>query len=153
MDKTSRANVTEEGFYTFLKISVHLTGFGENELLATGMHETYYFTIMKEPDQDTVRAFFDTAQSILDDNAGNANQLKKEIGARLIPDSEFGGLAKKIILMWYTGIWTITTNDGPKMEMISAESYVQGLIWLAAETHPAGAKQPGYASWAQTPLS
>jgi len=26
-------------------------------------------------------------------------------------------------------------------------------MWLAAKTHPSGAKQPGFASWAEPPLS
>ena len=60
-----------------------------------------------------------------------------------MPDSLYNGLAKNIITMWYMGNWMNT--------VISPQSYVQGLIWGVAETHPPGAKQPGYASWSTAP--
>ena len=60
-----------------------------------------------------------------------------------MPDSLYNGLAKNIITMWYMGNWMNT--------VINPQSYVQGLIWGVAETHPPGAKQPGYASWASAP--
>jgi len=156
MYESLKIEVTEIGFQTFLEISVYLTGFTKNELLATGMHETYYYTIMKEPDQDNVREFFKEAQSILDEYGGDENRLNEQIGARLIPPEKYIEMAKRIMLLWYTGIWTtiniVKGEKKPISEMVSAESYAQGLIWAAAETHPAGAKQPGYASWSLPPL-
>lgn len=148
------SEVTEKDFSTFLDISFYLTGFHQNELLATGMPETYYYTIMQEPDQDTVRAFFNDAQSILSDNKGNETQIIAEVGRRLIPSSQYDELAKRIIMLWYTGMWTSLKIVKEKTTgMVSPESYTQGLIWVAAETHPAGAKQPGFASWEEIPLS
>lgn len=150
-----KTEITEEAYHTFLKISVHLTGFGQNELLATGMHETYYYTIMKETDQDNVRSFFIKAQEILDKNSNNESQLKKDIKEILIPSTAFMDLAKRIILLWYTGIWTTknaVVGKNGRMFMVSAEAYQQSLIWVAAETHPAGAKQTGFDSWAYPPL-
>jgi arsenate reductase-like glutaredoxin family protein len=148
-----RIDVTEEGFYIFLDISVFLTGFGRNELLATGMHETYYYTIMKEPDQDNVRAFFNKAESLMKKYGKDEKKLIKEIANELIPESQYQELAKRIILLWYTGIWTTFHPTITKVsEMVCPEAYEQGLIWAAAETHPAGARQPGYDSWSKRPL-
>jgi hypothetical protein len=151
MPQTLKVEVTEKAYQTFLDISVHLTGFGKNELLATGMHETYYYTIMKEPDQDNVRAFFKEAQKIMDTHGDNEVELNKQIAEHLIPTIKYVELAKRIILVWYTGIWTTITLHAEPV-MISSESYAEGLIWKVAETHPAGAKQPGFGSWEEPPI-
>ncbi|MEO6733629.1 MAG: hypothetical protein ABIN01_20570 [Ferruginibacter sp.] len=157
MPKTLKTQVKELAYLTFLDISVQLTGFNMNELLSTGMHETYYYTIMKDPNQDNVRAFFNEAQKILDDCGIDEKCLHNEIGNRLIPEDKFEMLAKRIILVWYTGMWNELGKDEKGKPvligtMISGDSYSEGLIWSAAETHPAGAKQPGYGSWAIAPL-
>ena len=153
MKGTLKTEVTELAYLTFLDISVHLTGYKKNELLATGMHETYYYTIMKEADQDNVRAFFKEAQAIMDEFGKNIDQLNEEIAKRLFPADKFLELARRIIMLWYTGIWTsIVVTQQRTPFMVSGKSYTEGLIWSVAETHPAGAKQPGYGSWAIPPL-
>ncbi len=156
MYKSLKIEVTEIDFHTFLDISVLLTGFNRNELLATGMHETYYYTIMKEADQDNVRAFFKQARELMSAFGSNEEELNAHIGRELLPVTSFLELGRRIILLWYTGIWTSVTKTKDKeireSAMISSESYSEGLIWVAAETHPAGAKQPGYASWSLPPL-
>lgn len=149
----------------FLKLSSELTGFSEEDLEGTGMLETYYCVLMKEEDQDGIRAFFERARQIL-----SGSDVDEAIRAALVgPEKKpsqpptpyeqqpFGGLAQRIILMWYMGLWT--TMNGKEMlseeartAMVSAQAYIEGLIWTAAKTHPAGAKQPGYASWAEIPL-
>lgn len=35
--------------------------------------------------------------------------------------------------------------------VVSPAAYTEGLVWRAIGAHPAGAKAPGYASWAQPP--
>lgn len=155
METVSSNEVTEPHFTVFVNISVHLTGFGKNELLATGMAVTYYYTIMKEPDYETVNLFFIQCNKILTQSK-NPRALLSAIEHDLIPPSNYDGLAKRIILMWYSGVWTqhpldkkIKTNAF----VISPQSYAQGLIWSAAKTHPAGAKQPGFGSWSIKPLN
>jgi hypothetical protein len=63
----------------------------------------------------------------------------------LMPDPFYNGLAKNIITMWYMGNWV--------NEMVSPTAYTQGLIWNVMDSHPPGAKQPGYGSWHRPPLS
>ena len=149
----------------FLQLSVELTGFSEEDLQGTGMLATYYNVLMKEQDQDAIRAFFEKVRMVLASGDKTA-----EIKAAFIDlpatatqpgtpydQMHFEGLAPRIILLWYTGIWT-TMNWKDKMtqqartSMVSAEAYEEGLIWTAAKTHPAGAKQPGFASWSNKPL-
>jgi hypothetical protein len=93
---------------------------------------------------------------ILRKGAGDEVALNAMIAADLFPLSCYGGLAQYIIFMWYTGQWepTVTAQDVnlEQVRNISPEAYVQGLVWAAADTHPPGAKQPGYASWAAPPV-
>jgi hypothetical protein len=152
----TRPRITEPGFQSFIRISARLTGFSEEELLGTGMQETYYYVIMKELDQDNVRAFFGKTDEILNGKKGIEENIRKYF----IPpcgETPYAGLAQRIILMWYTGIWTTmngsdTKKPDQRTAMISAATYQQGLIWTVAETHPAGARQPGYNSWSKPPL-
>lgn len=139
---------------TFLAISAWLTGFEQVELQGTGMVDTYYQTVIAKNGAADVDYFFAEAAAILAETAGDEAQTLAQIKSRLIPDSCYNSLAKNIILMWYTGEWYTQTDDPSTISssQINGESYVQGLMWTAAETHPPGAKQPGYGSWAEPPI-
>ena len=126
----------------FLEISVLLTGFNEAELYATGMLETYYNALQVNTSQENFTFFFDEVRSILQLN--HIDQINDAISSRLMQPSSYEGLAAAIIIMWYTGNW----GDN----VVTGQSYVQGLMWDAAEAHPPGAKQPGYGSWGMKPL-
>jgi hypothetical protein len=134
----------------FLNLSTYLTGFNEVELQGTGMVQIYYDFVQKKAQQETLAYFYEAVEGIFQPYK-TEEQINAAIAAQLIPDSAYNGLAKKIIAMWYEGNWNedvATFNT----EVISAESYIQGLMWDAAETHPPGAKQPGFGSWAQLPF-
>jgi len=136
----------------FLDLSSKLTGYSADELEQTGMLETYYCMLMKEDDQDGIRAFLEKARQVL-----TGADVDDEIKATFIDHTPYEELAQRIILMWYTGIWTTMNQKDMKpaqarTAMISAKTYQEGLIWATAETHPAGAKQPGYASWERKPI-
>ena len=128
----------------FLRISVELTGFDEMELLGTGMVESYFNVVMNQNSVAVVEAFLETAQSILDAKY-SPEKRKEAIASQLMPASMFAGLARNIITMWYMGSWM--------NEMVSPTAYTQGLVWTAAGTHPPGARQPGFASWAKPPAT
>ncbi len=129
---------------TFLTISTYLTGYNEVELLGTGMLETYFNVFLEKFSPKTLHYFFAEVDEILLESAGDEDKINAAIAARLIPDSAYDGIAKNIILVWYTGNWG--------SDVISTQSYQQGLMWDAAEAHPPGAKQPGYGSWANLPI-
>lgn len=136
----------------FLAISARLTGFEAVELEGTGMTQTYFETLTSRTASDALDWFFEEAASILalsDDEAIDA-----AIRSTLLPDSSYDATAKAIILMWYTGEWYtgIDTPANLSSTQIDGPSYVQGLMWNAAEAHPPGAKQPGYGSWAEPPI-
>lgn len=163
---TSNIDVIEPGFRVFLSISSCLTGFSEEELAGTGMHETYYYTLMKEADQVTVRSFLTKAAGILKGKTGIDKQIvrhfmpltgKKTSASVPYDKMPYDGLARRIILLWYTGIWTTmnwksTKSQPDRTGVVSSQAYKKGLIWPTAETHPAGAEHPGPSSWSEPPL-
>jgi hypothetical protein len=139
----------------FIGISSYLTGFEVIDLAGTGMAPTYLATVEKETSSDILVPFFETTERILRTGAGDSSAINAMIAADLFPVSRYGGLAQNIIFMWYTGQWAPTVSAATNLEQvrnISPEAYVQGLVWTAADTHPPGAKQPGYGSWASPPL-
>jgi hypothetical protein len=141
---------------TFLRISACLTGFEVVELQGTGLSEKYLSVVTQATPADTLVQFFAEAERILQAGEGNPAAIEPMIAANLFPQSCFGGLAQNIVFMWYSGQWQPTV-DAPNVDLetvrnISPDAYVQGLVWIAAETHPPGAKQPGYGSWAKPPL-
>ena len=135
----------KNGMDTFLAISVHLTGYDEMELLGTGMLESYFNVMMNQMSVDVVESFLSASANILQRNKGDIKKINADIAGQLMSDSCYDGLAKNIITMWYMGNWM--------SEMVSSQAYIQGLIWNAAESHPPGAKQPGYGSWHHPPIS
>ncbi|WP_296703459.1 hypothetical protein [Algoriphagus sp.] len=134
----------------FLKISSLLTGFTETELIGTGMLDSYLNTILKNSAKEDVKYFFENAKEILDEPNQTEESIAISTRKQLMPDSSYGGLAKKIIILWYTGSWKVNENSS---KIISPASYKQGLMWDAGHTHPPGAKQPGFGSWAKLPIS
>lgn len=128
----------------FLEMSALLTGFSTIELKATSMLETYYNTIMQNTSTQTTDYFFEAIEAILSKPNRTEESTNAAIASQLLPDYNYENLAKKIINLWYTGNWGLN--------VVSADSYVQGLMWDAGHTHPPGAKQPGYGSWANLPL-
>jgi hypothetical protein len=140
----------------FIYISVYLTGFERVELEGTGLVEEYFRTICQETSNETRRYFFDELDSMVLQAQGQEEKMLALIASNLMPTSSYQGLAKNIIYMWYTGQWAPTVNNPDanlqQVRNISGNAYQQGLMWLAAQTHPPGAKQPGYGSWAHMPL-
>lgn len=129
----------------FLEVSALLTGFSKTELKATGMQESYYNTILKNVDKENINYFFLDVQTLLAEKSHSEQELEDLLASKFMADSAYDGLAKNIIILWYTGNW--------ENEVISSASYIQGLMWNAGHTHPPGAKQPGYGSWAELPLT
>lgn len=140
----------------FLFISVYLTGFERVELEGTGMVDDYFSTICQESSVENLDFFFAEVTAIQHEAQDSEDQLLSLIASNLIPNSSYQALAKNIIYLWYTGQWAPTVNNPnanlQQVRNVSANAYIQGLMWSAAQTHPPGAKQPGYGSWAYMPL-
>jgi hypothetical protein len=129
----------------FLRISCELTGFSEAELEETGMLDTYYDTVQASNSASELMYFFQKVNEILSAPGSTGKTIEQAITIHLMPVANYNNLARNIILLWYTGNW----GDN----VVNADSYVQGLMWNVGHTHPPGAKQPGYGSWAIRPFS
>lgn len=144
-----------QGSEILLEISAFLTGFEKADLLGTGMLDPYYrYTVKQYVDADdanTLQSFLMESKRIVDEFGADEDAVISAIKDRFLPYSKFNTLVTQIVTMWYTGEWNgnIISIDG----YTQGQAYVQGLIWDAAETHPPGAKQPGYGSWAKEPIN
>lgn len=134
-----------------MNISAVLVGYEPIDLQGTGMASAYYAAVVSNDAGNNFPAFLTNAESILAEP--NEAAILSRTEAELMPLSAYGGLARQISILWYSGSWYEDINDpNSSTSLLSGESYQQALMWPVAETHPSGAKQPGYGSWAARPL-
>ena len=135
----------------FLRLSVILTGFDEYELLGTGMLETYYDELLLIIGAREAGSLFGALLRVDD---GDERAFRSVI----LEDPRYGPVARNVLTMWYLGAWTqlprewrnnygATSYDTD--HVVSAAAYRESLVWPVAGTHPMGAKQQGYGSWAK----
>ncbi|MFB9887945.1 hypothetical protein [Balneatrix alpica] len=134
---------TGSSFEHFLQLSVYLTGFSRFELLGTGQAQAYFAWLEEKagaPFQQLLQGYASAGQS-----AAALQQLLYQPGqAQLQP------LVQSLIKLWYLGQW-FDPQDSSQSEILSPESYQQGLVWNAIDAHPQAAKQQGFAAWAMPP--
>ncbi|MCF4129505.1 hypothetical protein [Methylobacterium sp. SyP6R] len=123
----------------FLDLSARLTGWSVFDLRATGMAEAY----VAAADARLPPGLLDGLLA-----AGGDDDA-------IMDDARLGPLARTLILLWYTGSWTVVpgvpATSKPPAGVISPAAYQAGLMWRAAGAHPAGAEPQGYAAWALEP--
>lgn len=138
----------------FVQLSHVLTGFERVELLGTGMAAQYYRAVTRVYHDAVLRLLFE-ARAIIDVYGEAGQDFAVQVQKRIIEDIEFGQIARNIIQLWYLGSYTNYNDPAPliykEAHIVSADAYQNGLIWQAANTHPAGARQPGYGSWQLPP--
>ena len=145
----------------FLRLSELLTGFDRVDLLGSGMVEPYYDELTRVIGAREVGALLAAAE-LLDAQAVSDEEVDRALRNTILDDPRYGPVARNLITMWYLGSW----NQLPRQwrdangamsddydRVVSAKAYREGLVWAAAGTHPMGAKQPGYGSWAAPPAS
>jgi hypothetical protein len=86
--------------------------------------------------------------------------LQEAVRARILDAPWLGPLARNTITLWYTAQWAQLPAawryahgavEADVDHVVSAQAYQEGLMWKAAGTHPMGARQPGYGTWALPP--
>lgn len=127
----------------FLRLSAALTGFDRLTLLGTGQAPTYFDWVTSHADLADLQILWQVGRGPLDEAT-----LEK-----LLALSTLGAIAKQINYLWYTGQWKDPFVPGfaAPTTIVSPAAYEQGLVWRAAQAHPAGARQTGYASWSLPP--
>jgi hypothetical protein len=136
----------------FLNISSSLTGFEKVELLGTGMAQQYYEELYRLYKDTFIRLLF-IAKAVNDVCSEDQQECEKQIHKRIIGDVEFGQIARNIIQLWYMASYTNFNDPTSPSYIISPEAYSNGLIWQAMNSHPPGAKHPGFGSWSVPPHS
>ena len=138
----------------FLNLSRALTGFEKVELLGTGMAQEYYREITRIYKEAVTRLLFEF-KAIFEVYGERSPDFEKQIQKRIIENIEFAQVAKNIIQLWYLGSYTNYNDPAPlifkETHIVSPDAYQNGLIWQAMNSHPAGAKYPGFGSWELPP--
>ncbi len=120
-----------------------LTGFEPYDLLATGMADLYLETARDQVGATVVDAVLDAVDQ--DPNALSGTELE---------------VARALTYLWYTGAWPrlapeahgLLRREAANVEfVVSPDAYPEGLVWRTFNGHPAGAKAPGFATWALKP--
>jgi hypothetical protein len=151
-----------DGIDEFLHCSALVTGFARTDLLGTGMSEAYYRTLSGIIGESICAELWAAIRKLRRKYGGDPAKLEDAITNEIvIGNPKLGPVVKAIVQMWYLGAWAqmppawraaYGTNPNDFNRIVSAEAYTEGLIWQAAGTHPQGAKQPGYGSWALPPV-
>jgi hypothetical protein len=120
-----------------------LTGFELYDLLATGMTEEYLATAREQVGAATV----DAVLAVVDRDPTELSGTDLEV-------------ARALTYLWYTGAWPrlapeahgLLRREAANIEfVVSPDAYTEGLVWRTFNGHPAGAKAPGFATWALRP--
>ncbi|MGW1376242.1 hypothetical protein ACWD6P_18495 [Streptomyces sp. NPDC002446] len=133
----------------FVAYCVPLTGFAAFDLHATGMARLYLDTARRQVGDAQFATFW--------------TKWKEAVGHGQGPqalDPPYREVARALIYLWYTGAWprlAPVAHAALRRELANTESvaspsaYVEGLVWRTFHGHPAGAKPPGFGTWAVKP--
>ncbi|MFC9330115.1 hypothetical protein [Kitasatospora sp. NPDC057015] len=127
----------------FLHLSAELTGFGVEELSATGLAETYR-ALVEGADPHAL----DRLRSAVARTAGHPPDF---------PDEAVRELARTLVQLWYLG-----SLPGPPPgqgapapaglpTVVSARAYAEGLVWRTFGARAPGTAAPGHGSWSLPP--
>jgi hypothetical protein len=130
----------------FVALSVELTGFSRFELFATGQIDAYYVTAASSIGPHAWRNILDVADSWSKPGAPDpATLIERHIYRR----DNLRAATQRILMLWYTGTWFDTVPFGGAP--VSAQSYIEGLVWRAIASHPMAARPQGFAAWSEPP--
>ncbi|MEU9501781.1 hypothetical protein [Streptomyces sp. NPDC048196] len=133
----------------FVTHCVPLTGFAAFDLHATGTARLYLDTARRQVGEDRFAAFWAAWKRAVAEGHG------PEV---LTPTHR--EVARALIYLWYTGAWPRLApaahadlrRESANTEFVPTPSaYAEGLVWRTFHGHPAGAKPPGFGTWAVAP--
>ena len=145
----------------FLDFSSEVTAFAVFDLLGTGMADDYMKTVDVIVGPATLDELLQAYADLLQATPGvSAVDRKPAMSREILGSTKLGPIARNIIKLWYSGTWyklsaawseRFGPAPGDHTFVVSPSSYIEGLLWKAIGAHPAGAKAPGYGSWAFPP--
>jgi len=141
-DDVRTVRLSDEG-RRFAELSAVLTGFEPYDLLATGMADLYLSTAHEQVGATVL----DRVLGVVDRDPDGLSGTDLEV-------------ARALTYLWYTGAWPrlapeahgLLRREAANIEFIvSPGAYTEELVWRTFNGHPAGAKAPGFATWALKP--
>ena len=141
----------------FLRFSAEVTGFKTVELRGTGEADAYLATVDAVVGADLLDQLLATYDGL---QASEGPEREQRMRREIFGDEKIGPIARNIIKLWYVGIWYQLprswrdrwgAREGDVTFTVSPNAYTQGLLWPAIGANPAGARAPGYGSWAKPP--
>jgi hypothetical protein len=154
-----KANMNIPKTEDFYALSVVLTGYSAFELHGTGVGQAYFEAVNKIVGDEIFAELLTTFRDVEQQADGEEDKLEREMRNRILSNPKLGPIARSIIKMWYLGNWSQLPQEWydkyskPSQTVadyvISAQSYVEGLVWKAMGSHPMGAKWPGFGTWSE----
>ncbi|WP_057916607.1 hypothetical protein [Lysobacter antibioticus] len=147
---------------TFISLSIGLTGFKRGALAPEDdthdIKSLYLKTFVERVTQATVDDILLWYRLIDKQLLGNPPDREERVVTLLFADKpEYELPCRKLLFLWYAGAWP-TVIDTPASthgqtfsEVISADSYTQGLVWRVMQSHPMGSTTYNYGYWANPP--
>ena len=125
-----------EDFASFLLLSEYLTG---ETGLDRELAQSHFRRLQSTTDVDTTSKLLLRWRAAQEDPA-----MTGEVVAKILSDAVLGILAKKLILLWYTGG---IKNAAGQWEIETAADYFGALAWKVVGSHPPGLSNQFFGHW------
>lgn len=139
--------MAEDPLEAFYALSSELTGFSIFELKTTGVGASYFKQMQGNVGAETLATLFRVWADIVRDCPGD--NYEREVAERIFGADDLRPAAQRLIMLWYVGSWYYVRPF--TTQVISSQSYIEGLMWKAIRSHPMAAKPQGYGAWALDP--
>lgn len=143
----------------FGQLSAVLTGFPLARVAPSidpiGLPQQFLTFISGQPAQAPVLQQLLTVYAGIAQQQPDLAQQAPLVQQQVMDDATLAPLARRIIRLWYLGIWyqdePPAPDDGPVGQVLSMNAYTGGLAWDAAQAHPMGYSEMHYGYWSGTP--
>jgi hypothetical protein len=157
---------TDPNVTSFSRLSSVLTGFPLTRIAPQvdpiGLPSLFYaFVVQGQPGQPMQPLL--AAYDAIDQQTGGVPGQQPPpaqaplVQQRILDDPVLGPLARRIIRLWYLGVWYDTEPPAPMPfppgRVVSMEAYVGGLAWDAIQAHPMGYSEMHYGYWSAVPVA
>lgn len=143
-----------EQLESFVALSALLTGFSKVQLRGSGVAEQHLGVLNEVLATDVVTDLLGAFDRLPEDGRESA------MAATILGDARLGPVARNVILLWYSGVWTqlpaawreaFGASPLDTTRATSGDAYRSGLQWVVAGAHAPGANHQGFGSWALEP--
>lgn len=138
---------------TFVDMSAALTGFARSALSPTldpiGLAQQYLAVADRHASVDEVNRLLAAYLEIQAKPPQQVADVLLEVDAA--KPSHTASLARSIVKLWYLGSWYAAGSSAFAGQVVSANAYIAGLAWKAAQAHPMGYSEFSFGYWSSAP--